>query len=226
MAKALVQLPVDPYTQYLSANPELSVSGNDYRYTFTSPVDLPGAQVAFQLGGSATPWRFCVDDVSLKGGAEPDVYEPDTGPRVRVNMVGYLPSGPKNATLVTEGTEPVDWKLRRGGEVVAEGDTVPRGVDGSSGQNTHSIDFGTVTAPGTGYTLEADGETSRPFDIGADVYGELRTDALKFYYTQRSGIPILDDLRPGYGRPVGTPGSPPTGATSRCPASRASATTR
>ncbi|GAA2882727.1 cellulase [Streptosporangium fragile] len=209
VAKALVQLPVDPYTQYLSANPELSVSGNDYTYTFTSPVDLPGAQVAFQLGGSATPWRFCVDNVSLKGGAEPDVYKPDTGPRVRVNMVGYLPSGPKRATLVTEKTEPVGWKLRRGGELVAEGDTVPRGVDGSSGQNVHTVDFGSVTAPGTGYTLEADGETSRPFDIGADVYGDLRADALKFYYTQRSGIEILDSLRPGYGRPAGHVGVAP-----------------
>ncbi|MEU8380668.1 glycoside hydrolase family 9 protein [Streptosporangium sp. NPDC048865] len=209
VAKALVQLPVDPYTQYLSANPELSVSGNDYRYTFTSPVDLPGAQVAFQLGGSATPWRFCVDNVSLKGGAEPDVYEPDTGPRVRVNMVGYLPAGPKNATLVTEATEPVGWKLVRDGKTVADGNTVPRGVDASSGQNVHSIAFGTVTAPGTGYTLEADGETSRPFDIGTDVYGDLRTDALKFYYTQRSGIPILDELRPGYGRPAGHIGVAP-----------------
>ena len=26
---------------------------------------------------------------------------PDTGPRVRVNQVGYLPNGPKNATIVT-----------------------------------------------------------------------------------------------------------------------------
>ncbi|MFC7648000.1 hypothetical protein ACFQX6_51655 [Streptosporangium lutulentum] len=55
VARALVQLPVDPYTQFLSANPELSVSGNDYSYTFTSPVDLPTGQVVFQLGGSATP---------------------------------------------------------------------------------------------------------------------------------------------------------------------------
>ena len=27
-------------------------------------------------------------------------YKPDTGPRVRVNQVGYLPDGPKNATVV------------------------------------------------------------------------------------------------------------------------------
>ncbi|MFS1298603.1 glycoside hydrolase family 9 protein [Streptosporangium longisporum] len=207
--KALVQLPVDPYTQYLSATPELGATAADHRFTFTSPVDLPGAQVAFQLGGSATPWRFCVDDVSLKGGAEPEVYEPDTGPRVRVNMVGYLPAGPKRATLVTEKTEPVSWTLKRDGEVVAEGETVPRGVDASSGQNVHSIDFSQVKASLTGYTLTADGETSRPFDIGADVYSDLGTDALKFYYTQRSGIEILDTLRPGYGRPAGHVGVAP-----------------
>ncbi|GIH96071.1 glycoside hydrolase family 9 protein [Planobispora siamensis] len=209
VARALIQLPVDPWTQFLAVNPELSVSGNDYSYTFTSPVDLPNAQVAFQVGGSATPWRFCVDNVSLKGGAEPDVYVPDTGPRVRVNMVGYLPTGPKNATLVTEKTDPVAWKLQREGQTVAKGETVPRGVDASSGQNVHSIDFGSVKAPGTGYTLEADGETSRPFDIGADLYDELKTDALKFYYTQRSGIEILDSLRPGYGRPAGHVGVAP-----------------
>ncbi|MFC4061391.1 glycoside hydrolase family 9 protein [Planomonospora corallina] len=209
VAKALIQLPVDPWTQFLAVNPELSVSGNDYSYTFTSPVDLPNAQVVFQVGGSETPWRFCVDDVSLKGGAEPEVYVPDTGPRVRVNMVGYLPDGPKNATLVTEKTEPVAWKLERDGKTVAEGETVPRGVDASSGQNVHSIDFGSAEAAGTGYTLTADGETSRPFDIDAGLYGELRTDALKFYYTQRSGIEIRDDLRPGYGRPAGHLGAAP-----------------
>ncbi|MFC4587062.1 glycoside hydrolase family 9 protein [Sphaerisporangium corydalis] len=204
VAKALVQLPVDPYTQYLSATPELSVSGNAYAYTFTSPVSLPDAQVVFQLGGSATPWRFCLDDVTLRGGAEPEVYVPDTGPRVRVNQVAYLPKGPKDATLVTEATGPLPWRLANsGGTVVASGSTVPRGVDASSGQNVHSIGFGAYTKAGTGYTLTADGQTSRPFDIGGGAYESLRADALKFYYTQRSGIEILDSLRPGYGRPAG-----------------------
>ncbi|MER6510980.1 glycoside hydrolase family 9 protein [Nonomuraea sp. NPDC001636] len=210
VGKALIQLPVDPWTQYLSAAPELSVSGNDYSYTFTAPVSLPNAQVAFQLGGSAEPWRFCMDDVSLKGGAEPEVYEPDTGPRVRVNMVGYLPSGPKKATLVTEATTPLDWELRNAAkESVATGRTAPKGIDASSGQNVHTIDFGAYAKPGEGYTLTADGETSRPFDIGADVYDSLPADALKFYYTQRSGIEILDSLRPGYGRPAGHAGTSP-----------------
>ncbi|MFC7545939.1 glycoside hydrolase family 9 protein [Plantactinospora sp. GCM10030261] len=210
VAKALIQLPVDPYTQYLAANPQLSVSGDSYTYTFTSPVDLPNAQVAFQLGGSAEPWRICLDDVSLRGGAEPPVYEPDTGPRVRVNQVGYLPKGPKNATVVTDATDPLPWQLRNAtGTVVANGTTTPRGLDESSGQQVHSVDFGRYQRAGTGYTLSADGETSRPFDIGADFYERLRLDALKFYYTQRSGVEIRDDLRPGYGRPAGHVGVAP-----------------
>ncbi|GIF63272.1 endoglucanase [Asanoa ishikariensis] len=210
VGKALIQLPVDPYTQYLSATPELSVSGNDYTYTFTSPVDLPNAQVAFQIGGSATAWRICLDNVSLQGGAEPEEYVPDTGPRVRVNQVGYLSKGPKNATLVTDATTPLPWQLRNAaGAVVARGTSTPRGVDASSGQNVQSISFTSYAKKGTGYTLVADGETSRPFDIGTDFYERLRIDALKFYYTQRSGVAIDEALRPGYGRPAGHVGIAP-----------------
>lgn len=208
-AKALIQLPVDPWTQYLAATPELSVSGNTYTYTFTSPVDLPDAQVAFQLGGSTTAWTFCMDNVSLKGGAPPDVYVPDTGPRVRVNQVAYLPKGPKNATLVTKSQEPLPWTLKHGDSVVREGTTTPRGLDASSGQNVHSIDFGSFTTAGTGFTLTADGETSRPFDISASAYADLKADSLKFFYPQRSGIAINDALRPGYGRPAGHVGVAP-----------------
>ncbi|MGN9843106.1 glycoside hydrolase family 9 protein [Nonomuraea sp. H19] len=210
VGRALIQLPVDPWTQYLSAAPELSVSGNDYSYTFTAPVSLPNAQVAFQLGGSAEPWRFCMDDVSLKGGAEPEEYEPDTGPRVRVNMVGYLPSGPKKATVVTDATTALDWELKNAEKAtVAKGKTTPKGVDASSGQNVHTLDFSSYRRPGKDYTITADGETSRPFDIAADLYDQLPVDALKFYYTQRSGIEILDSLRPGYGRPAGHVGVAP-----------------
>ncbi|WP_308201378.1 glycoside hydrolase family 9 protein [Sphaerisporangium perillae] len=210
VGRVLVQLPVDPYTAYLTANPELTPDGATYSYAFTSPVDLTNGQVVFQLGGSATPWRLCVDDVSLKGGAEPDVYKPDTGPRVRVNQVAYLPKGPKNATVVTEATDALPWELKdAAGKVVASGRTTPRGVDDSSGQNVHSIDFGSYSKAGAGYTLSADGETSRPFDIGAAAYETLRSDALKFYYPQRSGIEILDTLRPGYARPAGHVGVAP-----------------
>ena len=202
--RAVVGLQVSPYDAYHEVTPQLSVSGNTYTYTFASPVDTTQGQVAFQLGGAADPWRFCLDDVSLLGGVPPEKYEPDTGSRVRVNQVGYLPRGPKNATLVTDATERLPWQLKNAsGAVVARGSTVPRGVDPSSGQNVHSIPFGDYGRAGTGLTLVADGETSRPFDIGTAAYEKLRLDAAKFYYTQRSGTPIRDDLRPGYGREAG-----------------------
>ncbi|GGL63743.1 endoglucanase [Streptomyces fumigatiscleroticus] len=210
VVRAIVGLAVSPYDTYYEVSPELSVSGNTYTYTFTSPVDTAQGQVGFQLGGSADAWRFCLDDVSLLGGVTPEPYEPDTGPRVRVNQVGYLPSGPKNATLVTDATERLPWQLRNsGGGVVAHGWTVPRGVDASSGQNVHTIDFGAYRKGGEGLTLAVDGETSRPFDIGAGAYERLRLDSLKYYYTQRSGIEIRDDLRPGYARPAGHVGVAP-----------------
>ncbi|MGW8063819.1 glycoside hydrolase family 9 protein [Streptomyces ziwulingensis] len=210
VVRAIVGLSVSPYDTYHEVSPQLSVSGNTYSYTFTSPVDTTRGQVGFQLGGTPDAWRFCVDDVSLLGGVAPEPYVPDTGPRVRVNQVGYLPSGPKNATLVTDATSRLPWRLKDdGGRTVAHGWSVPRGVDASSGQNVHSIDFGRHKKRGEGYTLVADGETSRPFDIGTAAYERLRTDSAKYYYTQRSGIAIRDDLRPGYARPAGHVGVAP-----------------
>ncbi|MGW2567227.1 glycoside hydrolase family 9 protein [Streptomyces sp. NPDC001537] len=204
VVRAVVGLQVAPYDTYFEVSPQLSVSGDSYAYTFTSPVDTTQGQVAFQAGGSADAWRFCMDDISLLGGVPPEVYQPDTGPRVRVNQVAYLPSGPKNATLVTDATAKLPWQLKDAdGATVDHGWTVPRGVDASSGQNVHSIDFGDYRRPGKGFTLVADGETSRPFDIGAGAYEQLRLDSVKYYYTQRSGIAIRDDLRPGYGRAAG-----------------------
>ncbi|MDX2598262.1 glycoside hydrolase family 9 protein [Streptomyces sp. WI03-4A] len=202
--RAVVGLQVSPYDTWYEASPEPQAGDGAYAYTFTSPVDTTLAQVAFQAGGSPDPWRLCLDDVSLLGGVPPEVYEPDTGPRVRVNQVAYLPAGPKDATLVTGAASPLPWRLRdAGGRTVARGRTVPRGTDVSSGQNVHTIDFGAFHGRGEGFTLVADGETSRPFDIGGDAYERLRLDSLKYYYTQRSGIAIRDDLRPGYGRAAG-----------------------
>jgi len=207
---AKVQLQVDPWTERLSQPTILDAEPQTFTYIFTADVDSAADQVAFQVGGSAQPWTFCLDNVSLVGGAEPPVYEPDTGPRVRVNQVGYLPDGPKNATVVTESTQPVAWSLADGsGAAVANGQTTPRGVDPASGQNTHTVDFSAVTAEGTGYTLTADGETSYPFAIG-DVYAALRSDSLQFFYIQRSGIPI-DGALVGqeYARPAGHLGVAP-----------------
>ncbi|MES0832484.1 glycoside hydrolase family 9 protein [Nocardiopsis tropica] len=208
--RALVQEPVDPWRTELDERAFLTEEASAHAFVFTADEDRDDAQVAFQVGGAAEPWTLCLDDVSLLDGAEPPVYVPDTGPRVRVNQLGYLPEGPKNATVVTDAADPLPWTLADAdGAVVADGDTVPRGPDASSGQSVHTVDFGGFTEPGEGYTLTADGETSHPFAVSADLYEDLAADALSFYYPQRSGIGISDAIAPGYGRGAGHVGVAP-----------------
>jgi len=198
-----------PFETFLGAPTTLSPANTDVTFSgidFTFPVSttMSDGQIAFQVGGFTTPYTFCVDNVSLLANVPPAVYTPDTGPRVRVNQVGYLPDGPKGATLVTTATTPVPWQLKDShGHVVDSGRTTPRGLDGSSNLNVAAIDFSVFKRAGTGFTLVADGDTSRPFDISASIYTKLRTDALRLYYPQRSGVPILDSVQPGYARAAG-----------------------
>ncbi|MFI6895902.1 glycoside hydrolase family 9 protein [Streptomyces sp. NPDC050256] len=200
-----VQLAVDPWTTDLSSTDRIGTEAVPVTHVFTATADRDAAQLAFQIGGSDEAATFCLDDVSLRGGAEPPVYVPDTGSRVRVNQVGYLPQGPKNGTLVTDATEPLPWTLRAAdGSAAATGTTVPGGVDPTSRQNVHTFDFGDVTTAGDGYTVEADGQVSEPFSIGADLYDALRSDSLAYFYQNRSGIEIDADLvGEQYARPAG-----------------------
>ncbi|WP_328425792.1 glycoside hydrolase family 9 protein [Micromonospora sp. NBC_00389] len=205
--KAVLQLGSAPYTTYAAVD----ATAQRVEQTFTVPDDNPAAQLIFQVGGAAETQTVCLDDVSLRGGEPPEPYEPDTGPRVRVNQVGYLPGGPKNATVVTTATEPLPWQLRSaGGAVLASGTTTARGVDGASGQNVQTADFSSYRTPGSGLTLTVDGETSHPFDISGTLYDRLRADSLQFFYAQRSGTAIDGDLiGDEYARPAGHLGVAP-----------------
>ncbi|WFE39551.1 glycoside hydrolase family 9 protein [Micromonospora sp. WMMD998] len=203
--KAVLQLGSAPYTTYASVDATATPTATHVTTTFTAPADNAGAQLIFQIGGSAEAQTFCLDNVSLRGGEAAPPYEPDTGPRVRVNQVGYLPGGPKHATVVTDATDPLPWQLTSAaGAVVASGKTTPRGEDAASAQNVQTVDFSAYRKPGTGYTLTVDGETSHPFDISGTLYDRLRADSMQFFYAQRSGIAIDGDLiGDEYARPAG-----------------------
>jgi endoglucanase len=211
--RVTIQRPEPPYDQALpekSLSAALTTELTPFAYNFTAPADIPGGELVFQqTGTNGQAYTLCVDDVSLRGG-EPQVYVPDTGPRVRVNQVAYLPYGPKGATLVTDATTALPWEVRNAaGTVVARGSTTPRGTNPSSGLNVHTVDFSGLHRTGTGFTLVADGETSHPFDVAAAPYEGLRRDSLAFFYANRSGTPIADAVLPGFGRAAGHVGVPP-----------------
>jgi endoglucanase len=209
--RAVVQLGAEPYTGYYARDLVLTPEPQRIEQTFVASEDTSRAQLAFQLGGNAAAYTFCLDNVSLRGGEEEPPYQPDTGPRVRVNQVGYLPGGPKNATIVTDADEPLQWQLRdAAGAVAASGMSTPRGLDAASGERVHSVDFSAYRGTGSGFTLVADDETSYPFAISGDIYQQLRSDALQFFYIQRSGIAIDGDLvGEEYARPAGHLGVAP-----------------
>ncbi|WP_433204430.1 glycoside hydrolase family 9 protein [Dactylosporangium sp. CS-047395] len=166
----------------------------------------------------ALPIVFSSRDGGLPGTSADSAYAfpatpdhiPDTP--VRVNQVGYLPDGPKRATVISDSAQPLPWQLKdNAGKVVASGESEPRGMDASSGQQTHVVDFSSYRGTGHTYTLEVDGKASLPFDLDPKAYRQLSIDALSFYYPQRSGIAIDDAIAPGYGRKAGhtadTPGA-------------------
>ncbi|WP_432570041.1 glycoside hydrolase family 9 protein [Kineococcus sp. SYSU DK005] len=200
------------YQQFLPAvKPAFETAFGEQVHYFTADRDYPNAQLSFQQDvTNPVAYTLCVDDVVLDSGVERPPYVPETGPRVRVNQEAYLPQGPKGATLVTDSTTALPWELKdTRGTVVARGTTTPRGVDPTAGLNVHTIDFTGYQRRSAGLVLTADGESSHPFDIGEDAYERLRDDSMTFFYTNRSGTPISDELAPGYGRAAGHVGVAP-----------------
>ncbi len=209
--RALVQMPVEPYTSYVEATPRAGLEQQTAMRSFRAPVDRPDGQIVFQIGGSSADWTFCLDTVSLTSGGAVEPYTPQSGPRIRVNQLGYLPNGPKHATLVSDSDAALPFALvDANGATVFEGATVPRGLDPTAGVKVHTLDFTASTAVGEGFTVSVDGETSYPFDIRADLYAGLVVDAMSYFYPVRSGIAIDPAIAgEGYGRPAGHIGIAP-----------------
>jgi len=119
----------------------------------------------------------------------------DKLPKVRVNQLGYLPKAAKWAAAVIDAAEPVDWELvDSNGKIAASGKTIPLGIDLSSNDPLHRIDFSAFKKEGTGYVLKAAGAESFPFDIAADLYHGLSKDAMRYFYLNRSGIALDESL--------------------------------
>lgn len=185
---ALLQENGGSYTQYFNTPLPLTTVTQTYTYTFTSPDDNLAASFQFQMGGQGE-FTVYLDNVSLLGPV------PDTGEAplaaVRVNQTGYLPQAVKRATISNTATLPLTWTLYDiTGTAVATGTTTVFGLNAASSEHVHVADFSAYQTPGSGYSLEVDGETSHPFDISADVYAQLKYDALAYFYHNRSGITL------------------------------------
>lgn len=209
--RAGLALAVAPSTTMFSKTAAVTGTPKTFTFTGNSSLSTLRGQVNFQFGGATKAYTFCVDDVSLTGGAIAPGGGKDYGSPVRVNQVGYATAGPKEASIVDASTTPVPWELRdRSGKVVKKGRTQVRGDDAASGDHVHIADFGGYRKDGTGYTLAVGAAVSEPFDITRNPYDGLRKDSLEYFYLVRSGTPI-DAAYAGdaYARPAGHIGVAP-----------------
>ncbi|EJN05358.1 glycoside hydrolase family 9 protein [Phyllobacterium sp. YR531] len=130
---------------------------------------------------------------------------------VRVNQLGYLPDGPKFATIVSSSDKPLKFQLTDAkGVSVLKGVTKVLGVDAMSGLKTQKADFSIYQKPGENYRLAIGGSSSSPFSISASIYDRLSLDTQSWFYLARSGIEIREDIAgKAYARPAGHVGVAP-----------------
>lgn len=123
---------------------------------------------------------------------------------VNVNQFGYLPDAPKYGMIAGMDEQPTAWSLldAETGQRVADGMTTAGRMDGASGDLVQMADFTAVTRPGR-YILVMDNVRSVPFRIGGDLYHPLKVDALRYFYLNRSGIPLDKKYAGDWSRPAG-----------------------
>ncbi len=204
-----------PYVDYWSRALSLTTEPQQLNFEFSMDKDDdPTVELAFHAGGSMVqgegPIDVCFDDLVL---SDPQFTPPPpsasaVAPPIRVNQYGYLPGYSKLAVLVTDATEPVDWKLLdASGKSVLEGKTTPVGKDASSGDSVQVIDFSSFKTEGAGFVLAVGDDKSDPFDISKSLYKQLKNDAFKYFYHNRSGIEIKMPFagQEQWARPAGHP---------------------
>jgi endoglucanase len=154
-----------------------------------------GSGVFFEVG------RTDIPEVSQSVQSQPTEI-PQQLSIISVNQVGYFPESAKYAMFAGSGTS--DWSLINvdTGETAAEGVTLEGVYDDASGETVQTADFSDVTTPGT-YMLVVGDWQSAPFQIGTRVYSQLKLDALRYFYLNRSGLALELEYAGDWARPAG-----------------------
>lgn len=173
-----------------------------FEETFKASRSAQNCEISFDLASDSVPLGtiFSFDDIYLTSKENippymPPIISENKRASICVNSLGYYEKGVKKATFAANAKEPVDWVLEdnKGNEVM-KGKSIVFGNDKDSSYPLHIIDFSSFAGKGKGYVLFAGGDESYkysfPFDIGNDIYSQLKYDAMKYFYHNRSGTEI------------------------------------
>ncbi len=185
-----------PYTEYWAAQVEIGPEPKTFSGHFLMRGgDDKTAELTFHAGGplatEGEPTEVCIDEVALDD-PKHKPYRRAKAPRIRLNQVGYFPGRSKLASVEHASTSPLGWQLLDADkQVVGEGTTSVFGDDLASGDHLHWIDFSSFKTPGEGYRLRVGEETSDAFAVGDKLYAQMKVDALRYFYHNRSGLKIV-----------------------------------
>ena len=126
-----------------------------------------------------------------------------TSAQIRLNQVGMYPNQEK--TAVIEGTVKAGQVkiTNANGKTATKVKVLRTATSPWSKKKRTVVDFSQLTTPGQ-YTIRC-GKESATFTIGDQALRDLTKGALKYFYLNRSGMPIEAKYAGPYARPLGHP---------------------
>ncbi len=129
--------------------------------------------------------------------------EIEVKPEIFINQVGYLPESDKYF-LINIPNDKYEIVSKLDDSIAFSGDMQLRKEDDkSTGMTLYIGDFTTFTQKGEYYIKTGDGVKSYPFEIGDDVFDQVRNKSLKSFYFQRSGVELEETHAGIFARPAG-----------------------
>ncbi len=123
---------------------------------------------------------------------------------IKVNQVGYYPSAAKIAVIEEDGwAQKYSLTDASTGKTVWSGKASATTVSPISGKKRATVDFSSVTAPGS-YIL-TNGKEEQPVTIAPHALADAAKLMMNAYYLQRTAEPILEKYAGVYARPAAHP---------------------
>ncbi len=199
------QIPAKTWTTYAW---EFQITKAQMNNIDTHPDGKGTVEWTFHFGGDGTyTQNICfpegtilkfdnlalIDMTGSENDRKPAEEIPELG--IQTNQVGYFPGLEKEATLTVDEGDSAAKEFTvydSTGKSVYTGKTSGYKIDEASWSPSQLIDFSELTTEGEGFYIECDGKKSLPFTIGTDIYNTLVTDAINYFYLNRSGIEIVE----------------------------------
>jgi endoglucanase len=130
--------------------------------------------------------------------------KPAASPEIRINQLGFYPSGPKVAVVLTGSPQKFNIQTTSG-KVVYAGTLKPAAKPDLSGKTIFIADFTNVQQPGDYLISVPAAGLSYPFRIRKDVHEELAAGSIKAFYLIRNSTALPEKYAGKWKRATGHP---------------------